>query len=76
MIRMYIYSFIQPTVGIDFVARNLQYKNKTFRLQLWDTAGQQRFHSLIPSYIKDSQAAIIVFDITSIFNIELGQSSF
>jgi hypothetical protein len=35
------------------------------RLQLWDTAGQERFRSLIPSYIRDSQAAIICYDITS-----------
>jgi small GTP-binding protein len=62
---MYIYSFIQPTVGIDFVARNLQYKNKTFRLQLWDTAGQERFRSLIPHYLKDVICALIVYDVTN-----------
>ncbi|TRZ06850.1 hypothetical protein HGM15179_020256 [Zosterops borbonicus] len=32
------------------------------RLQLWDTAGQERF--LIPSSIRDSAVALIVFDIT------------
>uniref|UniRef100_A0A8C9GBK7 Ras-related protein Rab-6 n=1 Tax=Piliocolobus tephrosceles TaxID=591936 RepID=A0A8C9GBK7_9PRIM len=35
------------------------------RLQLWDTAGQERFRSLIPSYIRDSAAAIVVYDITN-----------
>lgn len=30
-----------------------------------DTAGQERFRSLIPSYIRDSTVAVIVFDITS-----------
>ena len=35
------------------------------RLQLWDTAGQERFRSLIPSYINDSQVAVVVYDITS-----------
>ena len=34
-------------------------------LQLWDTAGQERFRSLIPSYIRDSAAAVVVYDITS-----------
>ncbi|KAL7983127.1 hypothetical protein Chor_010469, partial [Crotalus horridus] len=37
------------------------------RLQLWDTAGQERFRSLIPSYIRDSAAAVVVYDITSRF---------
>lgn len=35
------------------------------RLQLWDTAGQERFRSLIPSYINDSQVAIVCYDITN-----------
>lgn len=56
---------LQPTVGIDFVAKTLHIDNKTIRLQLWDTAGQERFRSLIPSYIRDSDAAIIVYDISS-----------
>ncbi|EAR95585.1 small guanosine triphosphatase family (GTPase)-like Ras family protein (macronuclear) [Tetrahymena thermophila SB210] len=55
----------QPTVGIDFICKTLQMDNKTLRLQLWDTAGQERFKSLIPSYIRDSNAAIIVYDITN-----------
>ncbi|CAK92900.1 unnamed protein product (macronuclear) [Paramecium tetraurelia] len=55
----------QPTVGIDFISKTLQVDNKSVRLQLWDTAGQERFRSLIPSYIRDSQAAIICFDITN-----------
>merc|ERR1719502_1431355 len=36
----------------------------SIRLQLWDTAGQERFRSLIPSYIRDSSAAVVVYDIT------------
>ena len=40
-------------------------EDRTVRLQLWDTAGQERFRTLIPSYIRDSAAAVIVFDITS-----------
>uniref|UniRef100_A0A8K9V4A4 START domain containing 14 n=1 Tax=Oncorhynchus mykiss TaxID=8022 RepID=A0A8K9V4A4_ONCMY len=36
------------------------------RLQLWDTAGQERFRSLIPSYIRDSAAAVVVYDIANL----------
>uniref|UniRef100_A0A915KSH9 Rab6 n=1 Tax=Romanomermis culicivorax TaxID=13658 RepID=A0A915KSH9_ROMCU len=35
------------------------------RLQLWDTAGQERFRTLIPSYIRDSNVAVVVYDITN-----------
>jgi GTPase SAR1 family protein len=33
-----------------------------------DTAGQERFRSLIPSYIRDSSVAVIVFDVASMFS--------
>lgn len=39
------------------------------RLQLWDTAGQERFRSLIPSYIRDSAAAVVVYDIASRYRL-------
>ena len=39
--------------------------DRTVRLQIWDSAGQERFRSLIPSYIRDSSVAIVVYDITS-----------
>ena len=56
---------MKPTVGIDFLAKNINSNGKVYRLQLWDTAGQQRFRSLIPNYLKDAHCALIVFDVTS-----------
>ncbi|EGV62890.1 GTPase Ryh1 [Yamadazyma tenuis] len=54
------------TIGIDFLSKTMYLEdNKTIRLQLWDTAGQERFRSLIPSYIRDSNVAIICYDITN-----------
>ena len=52
----------QATIGIDFLVRNILHDNRTYRLQLWDTAGQERFRALIPSYLKDSHCALIVYD--------------
>ncbi|KAF2975762.1 hypothetical protein EK904_013577 [Melospiza melodia maxima] len=53
----------QATIGIDFLSKTMYLEDRTIRLQLWDTAGQERF--LIPSSIRDSAVALIVFDITS-----------
>lgn len=33
-------NWFKPTVGIDFLAKNITHKNKNYRIQLWDTAGQ------------------------------------
>jgi Ras-related protein Rab-6A len=32
---------------------------------MWDTAGSERFKSLIPTYLKNAQAIILTFDITN-----------
>lgn len=55
----------QATIGIDFLSKTVYIDQRTIRLQLWDTAGQERFRSLIPSYIRDSSAAVVVYDITN-----------
>jgi len=33
-------------------------------LAIWDTAGQEKFHALGPIYYRDSNGAILVYDIT------------
>uniref|UniRef100_A0A8C9FJY2 RAB6A, member RAS oncogene family n=2 Tax=Galloanserae TaxID=1549675 RepID=A0A8C9FJY2_PAVCR len=65
----------QATIGIDFLSKTMYLEDRTIRLQLWDTAGQERFRSLIPSYIRDSAAAVVVYDITSRY-IALGLTFF
>lgn len=58
-------SHYAATIGIDFLSKTMYLDDKTIRLQLWDTAGQERFRSLIPSYIRDSNVAIVVYDVTN-----------
>merc|ERR1712227_134168 len=58
-------STYQATIGIDFLSKTMHLDDQTVRLQLWDTAGQERFRSLIPSYIRDSNVAIIVYDVSN-----------
>ena len=52
-------------MGIDFIVKNLCHDKSLYRLQLWDTGGQERFRSLIPSYLKDAQCAVFVFDVNN-----------
>lgn len=56
---------MQPTVGIDFLTKNVFLEDKTIRLIMWDTAGQERFKSLIPSYLRNAHSIILTFDITT-----------
>lgn len=55
----------QATIGVDFLSKTVFVGGTSVRLQLWDSAGQERFHSLIPSYVRDSMAVVIVFDLSN-----------
>lgn len=35
------------------------------QLDIWDTAGLERFQSLIPMYYRGAHAALVVYDITN-----------
>uniref|UniRef100_A0A914CHU8 Ras-related protein Rab-39B n=1 Tax=Acrobeloides nanus TaxID=290746 RepID=A0A914CHU8_9BILA len=55
-----------PTVGVDFYARTVELKpDMRVKLQLWDTAGQEKFKSITRSYYRNSVGVIIVYDITN-----------
>ena len=54
-------------IGIDFVSKDIKFKGTVCRLQLWDTAGQEKFKSLVPTYLKDAVCCVFVFDVSSMF---------
>ena len=51
------------TVGFEFFVFNMKIKDKTIKLQIWDTCGQEIYRSLITSFYKNSSLAIIVYAI-------------
>jgi len=59
------YEEFQPTIGVEFGAKNLEIDKKIYRIQIWDTAGQEIFRSITRSYYKNSVCACVVYDITN-----------
>ena len=55
----------QLTIGVEFGAKNVEIRNKTYRIQIWDTAGQENFRSITRAYYKNSVCALVVYDISS-----------
>jgi len=55
---------IEPTIGAAFVVKNLLVDGVQIKLEIWDTAGQDRYRSLAPMYYRGAAAAILVYDIT------------
>ncbi|XP_067950887.1 ras-related protein Rab-21-like [Watersipora subatra] len=52
------------TLQASFLSKKLNINGSRVSLAIWDTAGQERFHALGPIYYRDSQGAVLVYDIT------------
>ena len=54
------------TLGVDYKLKNVKMEDgNTVKLQIWDTAGQDRFHSLTRNYFKGAHSIILLYDITT-----------
>ncbi|KAI2641796.1 ras-domain-containing protein [Hypomontagnella submonticulosa] len=53
------------TIGIDFKMKKLAVRGKAYRLNIFDTAGQERFRTLSTSYYRGAHGVIIVYDISN-----------
>jgi GTPase SAR1 family protein len=47
------YVYVQATIGIDFLSKTMYLEDRTVRLQLWDTAGQE--------YVPSAQSLLFIF---------------
>ena len=54
----------EPSIGVDFFSKTIRYKSKLIKLQIWDSAGQEKFRSLIPNYIRGSSLIFLIFDVS------------
>ncbi|KAK3598664.1 hypothetical protein CHS0354_020425 [Potamilus streckersoni] len=52
------------TIGLDFITKIIQLDGKTIKLQIMDTAGQERFRTITSSYYTGADGIIVVYDIT------------
>lgn len=64
----------QPTIGAGYIPYRTTYEGKEIELQIWDTAGMERYKSLGSIYYRDAKAAIIVYDQTSLDSADALQS--
>ena len=59
------------TIGLDYRIKTMKLKNnKEVKIQIWDTAGQDRFRSITKNYYKGSHGIILIYDITNPITFE------
>lgn len=54
----------QSTLQASFLIKKIFLNNISITLNIWDTAGQEKFHALGPIYYRDSNGALLVYDVT------------
>ena len=52
------------TIGVDFRFKTFNVDRKRIKIQIWDTAGQEKFRTMTSAYYKGSDAVIMVYDVT------------
>ena len=55
------------TIGLDYRLKTMTLKNgKKVKLQIWDTAGQDRFRAITKNYYKGANGIILIYDVTDV----------
>ena len=59
------------TIGLDYRLKTLTLKNKkSIKLQIWDTAGEDRFRAITKNYYKGANGIILIYDVTNLQTYE------
>ncbi|XP_075040948.1 ras-related protein Rab-7a-like isoform X2 [Mixophyes fleayi] len=58
-------NYYRATIGADFFTKELRVDEKQVLVQIWDTAGTERFQSLGAALYRCTDCCILVFDVTS-----------
>lgn len=53
------------TLGVDFATKKLNIDDQIVELQIWDIAGQPNYHTVADRFLTNSDAALLVYDVTS-----------
>lgn len=52
------------TIGVDFRVKTFEKDGQIVKLQIWDTAGQDRFRSITASYYRGAHCVLLTYDVT------------
>ncbi|XP_053185294.1 ras-related protein Rab-36 [Scomber japonicus] len=60
----------KATIGVDFEIERFEISGVPFSLQIWDTAGQEKFKCIASAYYRGAQVIITVFDMADIKSLD------
>lgn len=54
------------TIGVDYLKKCITIKDKIIYLQIFDTAGQEKFRNVTNQYFRNADGILLIFDVTKI----------
>ena len=54
----------KPTIGADFVCKEVIRNGTKYKIHMWDTAGQEAYHSITAPYFRSCAAILLLFDLS------------
>uniref|UniRef100_A0A2K5IBG9 Ras-related protein Rab-36 n=1 Tax=Colobus angolensis palliatus TaxID=336983 RepID=A0A2K5IBG9_COLAP len=60
----------KATIGVDFEIERFEIAGIPYSLQIWDTAGQEKFKCIASAYYRGAQVIITAFDLTNVQTLE------
>lgn len=58
-------AFCQTTIFVDYYTVTLQVNGKIVKLNIWDTAGEEKYHAVTDVYYRNAAGVILVYDQSS-----------
>ena len=53
------------TIGLENKVKTINIRGLNTKLQIWDTAGQEKFHSLTKGFFRNTDGILLIFDLTN-----------
>jgi small GTP-binding protein len=61
-----------PTIGVEFACKIVETKDKSkLKVQIFDTAGQEKYRSIVSNYCRKALGCLLVYDITNFNTFEV-----
>lgn len=58
------------TIGIDLAKKIFFVEGNRIQLEIWDTAGQEQYYSIVALHFREAKAFIVVYDVTDLCSFE------
>ena len=52
------------TINTNCFQKRVQINDLIFNLNIWDTAGEEKYHAMAPMFYRGAQGAVVIFDVT------------